>query len=98
VETDNFSAAFQFKDWWGIFRANLSGFIAAFGVYYIAAMLLAIIMQVLMATVILSCLLIVSCPPRPSTSPWSCTPPLPPPIGTGRQNSPKPRLNGHAPA
>jgi hypothetical protein len=62
VETDNFSAAFQFKDWWGIFRANLSGFLAAFGVYYIAAMLFAIIMQVLMATVILSCLLIVLMP------------------------------------
>lgn len=62
VDTDNFSAAFQFKDWWGIFRANLSGFIAAFGVYYIASILFAIIMQVLMATVILSCLLIVIMP------------------------------------
>lgn len=62
VEHDDFSAAFRFKEWWPIFRANLGGFIAAFGIYYIASIALTIIMQILLVTVILSCLLIVILP------------------------------------
>lgn len=62
IEKDDFSAAFQFKEWWQILRANLSGFIAAFAIYYVVSMALAIIMQLLIATVILSCLLIVFMP------------------------------------
>lgn len=62
IEKDDFSAAFQFKEWWQILRANLSGFIAAFAIYYVVSMVLAIIMQLLFATVILACLLIVFIP------------------------------------
>lgn len=62
IEKDEFSAAFQFKEWWQILRANLGGFIAAFAVYYVLSMALSIIMQVLIATVILSCLLIIFLP------------------------------------
>lgn len=62
VEKGEFSAAFQFKEWWQVFRANLGGFIAAFGVYYIVSMLVAILIQILAATVILSCLLILIVP------------------------------------
>lgn len=62
VEKGDFAAGFQFKEWWGIFRANLAGFIAAFAIYYIASMLLAIIIQVLLTTVILACLLIIFIP------------------------------------
>jgi hypothetical protein len=62
VEKGEFAAAFQFKEWWSILRVNLSGFLAAFGVYYIASMLVAILIQILAATIILSCLLIVLIP------------------------------------
>lgn len=62
IEKDDFSAAFQFKEWWQVLRANLGGFIAAFAIYYIASMILAVIMQILVATIILSCLLIVFLP------------------------------------
>lgn len=62
IEKDEFSAAFQFKEWWQILRANLGGFIAAFAIYYVLSMVLSIIMQVLIATVILSCLLIIFLP------------------------------------
>src|SRR5690606_36541139 len=53
VEKGEFAAAFQLKAWWSIFRANISGFIAAIVIYYIASMLLGIIMQTLVATFIL---------------------------------------------
>jgi hypothetical protein len=62
IEKDDFSAAFQFKEWWQVLRTNLSGFIAAFAIYYVLSMVLVIIMQLLIATVILSCLLIVFMP------------------------------------
>lgn len=62
VDKDEFSAAFRFKEWWSILRANLGGFIAAFGIYYVASMVLALAIQILAATIILSCLLIVLLP------------------------------------
>ncbi|WKZ38994.1 MAG: DUF4013 domain-containing protein [Anaerolineales bacterium] len=62
VEKGEFAAAFQLKAWWSIFRANVPGFIAAIVIYYIASMLLGIIMQILVATFILACLLIIFVP------------------------------------
>lgn len=58
IEKDEFSAGFQFKEWWQILRANLGGFIAAFGIYWAISMILSLGMQILMMTVILACLLI----------------------------------------
>lgn len=57
VETGEFAASFRIKEWWAIFRANISGFLAAFGIYYLLSMALAIGIQILVATVVLSCLL-----------------------------------------
>ncbi|HRJ76109.1 MAG TPA: DUF4013 domain-containing protein, partial [Anaerolineales bacterium] len=62
IETDDFYALFRFKEWWQIFRANLGGFIAAFGIYYLLSFLLAFAIQIIFATIILSCLLIVLMP------------------------------------
>lgn len=62
IEADDFSALFRFKEWWQIFRANLSGFIAAFGVYYLVSFILTFAVQIIFATIILSCLLIILLP------------------------------------
>lgn len=56
VDKNDFAAAFRFQEWWAIFRANTGGFIAAFGIYYVATFALTIVMQILMATLILACL------------------------------------------
>jgi hypothetical protein len=57
VDRDEFAAGFRIKEWLGIFRANISGFIAAFGIYFVATMIMSIAFQVIIATVILACLL-----------------------------------------
>ena len=57
VEKDEFAAGFRIREWWAIFRANLSGFIAAFAIYYLSAMALGVVVQILMATLIFACLL-----------------------------------------
>lgn len=57
IEKDDFAAGFKFREWWQIFRANLSGFIASFAIYYGATMILTVFMQILIATLILACLL-----------------------------------------
>ena len=62
LETDDFTALFRVKEWWQIFRANLGGFIAAFGIYYLVSFILAFAIQIIFVTIILSCLLIVLMP------------------------------------
>ncbi len=62
VENNDFAAAFRFKEWWPILRANLGGFIVAFGIYYLVSMALAIVMQILIATLIFACLLFILIP------------------------------------
>ncbi len=62
VERDDFAAGFRFREWWPIFRANLGGFIAAFAIYYVTSMVLAVAIQIIGATVILSCLLLALLP------------------------------------
>lgn len=57
VQKDEFAAGFNFREWWQIFRANLSGFIASFAIYYGASMVLTILLQIIIATLILTCLL-----------------------------------------
>lgn len=62
VEKDDFKAIFQFREWWQIFRANLGGFIAAFGIYYLVSFALVFVAQILFATLILACLLVIVLP------------------------------------
>jgi hypothetical protein len=57
VNKNEFAAGFRFREWWGILRANLGGFVVAFAIFYAVSMVLGIVMQVLMATLILACLL-----------------------------------------
>jgi hypothetical protein len=57
VDKNEFAAGFRFREWWGILRANLGGFIVAFVIFYAISMLLGIVIQIMVATIILSCLL-----------------------------------------
>ncbi|HNA89329.1 MAG TPA: DUF4013 domain-containing protein [Anaerolineales bacterium] len=57
-----FAAGFRFKEWWPILRANLGGFIAAFGIYYLASFVLIFAVQLLAATIILACLVFILMP------------------------------------
>jgi hypothetical protein len=56
VDKDEFAAGFRIREWWAIFRANLSGFFAAFAVYYLSAMVLGIVVQIIWTTLIFACL------------------------------------------
>jgi hypothetical protein len=62
IEKDDFSAIFRFREWWQIFRANLGGFVAAFGIYYLVTFALTFAIQILFATLILACLVFVLLP------------------------------------
>jgi hypothetical protein len=62
IEKDDFAAAFRFREWWPTFRANLSGFIAAFAILYISTFAFTIAIQILSATIILACLTFILLP------------------------------------
>ena len=62
VEKDDFAAGFRFREWWPIFRANLSGFIAALVIYYITITATMFLIQFLTITFIFACLMIVVVP------------------------------------
>jgi hypothetical protein len=62
VEKDDFAAGFHFREWWPIFRANLSGFIAAFAIYYVATFALTMVLQILWVTLIFACLMFILLP------------------------------------
>ncbi|MBI5353398.1 MAG: DUF4013 domain-containing protein [Chloroflexi bacterium] len=57
VDKNEFAAGFRIREWWAILRANISGFIAAFAIYYISSMVLTVALQVVIATLIFACLL-----------------------------------------
>ncbi len=57
IENNEFAAGFRVREWWTILRANLAGFLAAFGIYYLLTLALTFGIQMLMVTVILACLL-----------------------------------------
>lgn len=57
VATDEFSAAFRFKECWTIFRANLSGFVFSQVLLMTAGFGLSFVMQILYFTIIGCCLL-----------------------------------------
>ena len=62
IEKDDFMAGLRFKEWWPIFRANLSGFIAALAIIYVTSMVLTLVIQILGATIILACLMFILIP------------------------------------
>jgi hypothetical protein len=57
VDKDEFAAGFRIREWWPILRANLSGFIAAFAIFYLATMVMSLAIQIIGATLIFACLL-----------------------------------------
>jgi hypothetical protein len=62
LEKEDFAAGLRFREWWPILRANLGGFIAAFAIYYLTAMITIFVIQLLGATIILACLMFVLLP------------------------------------
>jgi hypothetical protein len=62
IEKDDFAAGFRFREWWPIFRANTSGFIGAFLIYYLSTMIFMFAIQILSITIILSCLTFILLP------------------------------------
>lgn len=57
ADTDEFAAGFRIRDWWAILRTNISGFIAAFAIYYVSSMVLGLAIQIVGMTMIFACLL-----------------------------------------
>jgi Protein of unknown function (DUF4013) len=57
VDKDEFAAGFRIGEWWKIFRANISGFIAAFAVYLVSAIILGFAVQLIWVTLIFACLM-----------------------------------------
>ncbi|MCK6626441.1 MAG: DUF4013 domain-containing protein [Anaerolineae bacterium] len=57
VATDQFSAAFRVREWWPIFRANLSGYVITYVLMFGFWMVLSFAIQILYFTVIFCCLL-----------------------------------------
>jgi len=57
IAKDDISAAFHFKEWWQIFKANLAGFIISYLLIFGLFTALYVITQILSITVIFCCLL-----------------------------------------
>jgi Protein of unknown function (DUF4013) len=53
----SFQAAFEFKEWFAIFRKALGQFILGYAVIMIASFIVAIVMQIAMVTIILICII-----------------------------------------
>jgi hypothetical protein len=56
VATDDLSAAFRFSEWWGIFRASLSGFVITYLLVFGLFTALNFVFQILYMTIILCCI------------------------------------------
>jgi len=57
VDKGEFAAGFRIREWWAIFRANITGFIAAFAIYFLSAMIMGFAIQIIGATLIFACLM-----------------------------------------
>ncbi|MBN1993537.1 MAG: DUF4013 domain-containing protein [Anaerolineae bacterium] len=57
VATDEFGAAFRFKEWWAVFRANVGGFLMAYVMIMLLSMVLSSAFTLLYCTIILCCLI-----------------------------------------
>jgi hypothetical protein len=53
----SFSAAFEFREWWGIFRQAIGPFIIAYIMIMVASFIFAFVMQIAMITIVLICIL-----------------------------------------
>ena len=53
---NSFSAAFEFKEWWQIFRAAVGPFLIAYAVMMVSSFILAMVMQIAMITIVLMCI------------------------------------------
>lgn len=53
---DSFRAAFEFSEWWKIFRAAVGPFLIAYVVMMIASFIMAMVMQIAMITIVLMCI------------------------------------------
>jgi len=56
IAKDDFTAGFQLKEWWPIFKKNWGGFVVALAILYGIMMLMSFAMQIMMMTVVLMCL------------------------------------------
>jgi uncharacterized protein DUF4013 len=56
IAKDEFAAGFQFKEWWLICRENWGGFVVALAIIYVLMAVMGIVMQILMITIVLICL------------------------------------------
>ena len=63
VATDEFAAAFRFREWWSIFRANLGGFLIAYIIVMAISVAINFGMYILYITLIFCCLLPFILPP-----------------------------------
>jgi hypothetical protein len=57
IATDDFAAAFRFREWLPILRANLAGFVLAHLLLFGIGMVVSLVIQLLSATIVLCCLL-----------------------------------------
>jgi len=57
IAKDDFSAGFQVKEWWAIFKKNWGGFVVALAILYALMMVMSFAMQIMMFTIVLLCLL-----------------------------------------
>jgi hypothetical protein len=57
TDKGEFAAGFRFREWWGIFQANWSGFLLALAIAYAVNFALTLIVQLAMLTLVLICLL-----------------------------------------
>ena len=57
IAKDDFTAGFQVKDWWPIFKKNWGGFVVALAIVYVLIMVMSVVMQMMFITLILICLL-----------------------------------------
>lgn len=56
IAKDDFTAGFQVKEWWVIFKKNWGGFVVALAILYALAMVMSLAMQILLMTLVLICL------------------------------------------
>ena len=56
IAANEFAAAFRISEWWGIFKANIAGFLIAYVILMGMWMALAVATQILYFTIVLCCL------------------------------------------
>jgi hypothetical protein len=52
----SFSAAFEFKEWWAIFRKAIGQFLLAYALSFVVSFAFMIVMQIAMMTIVLMCI------------------------------------------